>query len=41
VGDDYAAPFRANVAILCVSVEVAGAPHVDPQAEFEAIMSEQ
>jgi arylsulfatase len=41
IGDDYVAPFRCNVAIRDVVVEVAGVPHRDPDAEFEAIMSEQ
>jgi arylsulfatase len=41
VGEGYVAPFRANVAIDRVVVDVSGEPHRDPRAEFENIMSEQ
>jgi arylsulfatase len=41
VGDDYAAPFRANFGIAPVVVEVSGAAYRDPVGELEAIMSEQ
>jgi arylsulfatase len=41
VGEGYVAPFRANVAIDRVVVDVSGDPHRDPRAEFENIMSEQ
>jgi arylsulfatase len=41
IGDDYVAPFRCNVVIRDVIVDVAGAAHRDPEAEFEAMMSEQ
>jgi hypothetical protein len=41
IGTDYDAPFRANVEIDRVVVDVSGAPHRDPEAEFDAIMSEQ
>jgi arylsulfatase A-like enzyme len=41
VGDDYHAPFRANFGIDRVVVDVSGRPYRDPEAEFEAIMSEQ
>jgi arylsulfatase len=40
-GDDYTAPFVANVQIARVVVDVSGKPYVDPEGEFEAIMSEQ
>jgi arylsulfatase len=41
IGDDYVAPFRANVVIERVVVELSGEPHRDPLAEFAAIMAEQ
>ena len=41
VGDDYVAPFEANVTIARVVVEVVGDPNYDPLAEFRAIMTEQ
>ena len=41
VGEGYAAPFRANVAIARVVVDVSGEPYRDPLAEFQAIMAEQ
>jgi arylsulfatase len=41
IGDGYEAPFRANVAFDRVVVDVAGTPHRDPAAEYDAIMSEQ
>lgn len=41
IGDDYTAPFTANVDIARVVVDVSGTPYRDPEAEFEAIMSEQ
>ena len=41
IGDGYSAPFRANVEIDRVVVDVAGNAHRDPAAEFDAIMSEQ
>jgi arylsulfatase len=41
VGEGYDAPFRFSGTIHRVVVEVAGAGHRDPAAEFEAIMAEQ
>jgi arylsulfatase A-like enzyme len=41
VGDDYVAPFACNATLRRVVVEVLGLPQRDPEAEFEAIMSEQ
>ena len=41
VGDEYEAPFRCNVALAPVVVDVDGDAHRDPAAEFRAIMSEQ
>jgi arylsulfatase len=41
IGDGYEAPFRANVDLDPVVVDVSGAPHRDPEAEYDAIMSEQ
>ncbi len=41
IGDDYVAPFPANVEIARVVVDVSGTPYRDPEGEFEAIMSEQ
>jgi arylsulfatase A-like enzyme len=41
IGDGYQAPFRANVDIDRVVVDVSGIPHRDPAAEYDAIMSEQ
>jgi arylsulfatase len=41
IGDGYDAPFRANVMIDRVVVDVSGAPHRDAAAEYENIMSEQ
>jgi arylsulfatase len=41
VGDDYEAPFTANVEIAEVVVDVSGRPYRDPEGEFEAMMSEQ
>jgi arylsulfatase A-like enzyme len=41
VGDDYEAPFRCNVPLAPVTVDVDGDAHLDPAAEFQAIMSEQ
>jgi len=41
IGPGYEAPFRANVDIARVVVDVEGDPHVNPLAEFQAIMSEQ
>jgi arylsulfatase A-like enzyme len=41
IGDDYDAPFTANVEIERVVVDVSGAPYRDPKGEFDAIMSEQ
>jgi arylsulfatase len=41
VGDDYDAPFTANIEIGEVVVDVSGSPYRDPEAEFEAMMSEQ
>ncbi len=41
IGEGYEAPFRANVDIEKVVVDVSGEPHRDPAAEFDAIMSEQ
>ena len=37
----YDAPFRANVEIDRVVVDVSGDPHRDPAAEYDKIMSEQ
>ena len=41
VGEGYDAPFAFTGNLRRVVVEVGGDPHRDPQAEFEAIMSEQ
>jgi arylsulfatase len=41
VGDGYQAPFRCTAALRSVTVTVDGPPHRDPEAEFDAIMSEQ
>jgi arylsulfatase len=41
VGEGYAAPFPFAGALRKVTVQVDGVPHRDPEAEFEAIMSEQ
>jgi arylsulfatase len=41
IGEGYEAPFRANVVIDRVVVDVSGAPHRDAAAEYDAIMSEQ
>ena len=41
VGDDYEAPFRCNVPLAPVTVDVEGDGHRDPAAEFQAIMAEQ
>jgi len=41
IGDGYEAPFRANVEIGRVVVNVSGNPHRDPAAEYDKIMSEQ
>jgi arylsulfatase A-like enzyme len=41
IGDDYVAPFPANVEIARVLVDVSGTPYRNPEGEFEAIMSEQ
>ena len=41
VGDDYTAPFRFTGLLHRVVVDVDGHAHRDPEAEFEAIMSEQ
>jgi arylsulfatase A-like enzyme len=41
VGDGYVAPFRFTGNLRHVLVEVDGPRHRDPEAEFEAIMSEQ
>jgi arylsulfatase len=41
VGTDYSAPFRANVDIRRVVVDVSGRPYRDLEGEFRAIMSEQ
>jgi len=41
VGEGYAAPFRFTGRLRRVVVEVDGEGHRDPEAEFEAIMSEQ
>jgi arylsulfatase len=41
ISPDYDAPFHANVTIRDVVIEVRGLPHLDPEAEYEAIMSEQ
>jgi arylsulfatase len=41
VGDGYDPPFRFTGVLRRVVVEVEGLPHRDPEAEFEAIMSEQ
>ena len=41
VGDDYKAPFRCNVPIRRVVVDVAGEHDRDPMAVFQALMSEQ
>lgn len=41
VGEDYRAPFTFGGVLRCVTVDVNGAAHRDPRAEFEAIMAEQ
>jgi arylsulfatase len=41
VGPGYAAPFRFTGTLHRVVVDVSGEPYRDPEAEFEAIMSEQ
>jgi arylsulfatase A-like enzyme len=41
VSSEYEAPFRFNATLHRVVVDVSGTPSVDPEAEFEAIMSEQ
>ena len=41
VSSEYEAPFRFNAALHRVVVDVSGAPSIDPEADFEAIMSEQ
>src|SRR5581483_9172990 len=41
VSDDYEAPFRANVTIRRVTIDVSGTPYLDVEAEFAAIMAEQ
>jgi hypothetical protein len=41
VGDGYTAPFRANVAIERVTVDVSGDPYHDPLAEFRAMLAQQ
>jgi arylsulfatase len=41
VSPEYEAPFRFNATLHRVVVDVSGAPSLDPQAEFDAIMSEQ
>jgi arylsulfatase A-like enzyme len=41
VSDDYDAPFEWNAGLRRVTVAVQGDEHRDPEAEFEAIMSEQ
>ena len=41
VGDDYVAPFRCNVPIQRVIVDVVGEHERDPMAVFQALMSEQ
>jgi len=41
ISDDYRAPFPFNATLHRVTVDVDGAPHREPEAEYEAIMSEQ
>jgi arylsulfatase len=41
ISDDYAAPFPFNGTLHRVTVSVDGAVTRHPEAEFEAIMSEQ
>jgi arylsulfatase len=41
VGTGYEAPFRFNGTLYKVVVDVEGNPTIDPEAEFNAIMSEQ
>jgi arylsulfatase A-like enzyme len=41
VGDDYTAPFRCNIPIRRVVVDVSGDHDRDPMAVFQALMSEQ
>jgi arylsulfatase len=41
ISDEYVAPFRCNISIRDVVVDVSGEPHRDPESEFEALMSEQ
>jgi hypothetical protein len=41
VSDDYRAPFRFNATLRRAVIDVSGAPFVDVDAQFRAIMSEQ
>jgi arylsulfatase len=41
ISDDYVAPFPFDATLQRVAVDVRGEPHREPEAEFEAIMSEQ
>jgi arylsulfatase A-like enzyme len=41
ISDEYEAPFPWNATLHRVVIEVDGEQHRDPEAEFEAIMSEQ
>ena len=41
VGEGYTAPFPFTATLRRVTVDVNGEPHRDPEAEFEAVMSEQ
>ncbi|MCU1430411.1 MAG: sulfatase family protein [Actinomycetia bacterium] len=41
ISDEYEVPFPWNAGLTRVVVEVAGTPHRDPEAEYQAIMSEQ
>jgi hypothetical protein len=41
ISDDYTAPFEFNATLQRVIVDVRGEPHRNPEAEYEAIMSEQ
>ena len=41
VAPEYEAPFRFNATLHRVVVDVSGTPALDPEAEFDAIMSEQ
>ena len=41
VGEGYTAPFPFTATLRRVTLDVDGRPHREPEAEFEAVMSEQ